>query len=332
MTTATASIGVDLGGTTYSVGWLDPAGALHDRAELETRSYRPPAEVVADLARAIEAAARQARSAAHAVAGVGVGVPAVIDPWAGKVLLPPNFAAGWAGYPLAAELAARTGLPVWLINDARAFTFAESRLGAGRGVGNLLGVTLGTGVGGGTVLNGQLYLGAYGTAGEFGHQVYDPHGPSCGCGGAGCVEVYASGPAVVAAAARPLRGGRAPILREIVGNSLERLTPKAVAEAAGRGEEECVEIWARAGEVLGVGISNVLGVLGLERVVVGGGLAKAGEVLFGPMRRAVARHARTLGGRTVEVVPAALEEPGLTGAAVWALEQAGRPGAAAGGR
>ncbi|MCV4939335.1 ROK family protein, partial [Escherichia coli] len=89
------------------------------------------------------------------------------------------------------------------------------------------------------------------------------------------------------AAARPLRGGRAPILREIVGNSLEKLTPKAVAEAAWRGEEECVEIWARAGEVLGVAISNVLGVLGLERVVVGGGLAKAGEVLFGPMRRAV---------------------------------------------
>ncbi|MCL6567935.1 MAG: ROK family protein, partial [Meiothermus silvanus] len=138
---ANASIGLDLGGTTYSLGWLDQEGRLRDLVSLETHSYRPPAEIVADLARATQATVEKARLAGYSVIAAGIGVPAVIDPWAGKVLLPPNFAEGWHGLALAAQLRALTGLPTWLVNDARAFTFAESRLGAGRGYSHLLGIT-----------------------------------------------------------------------------------------------------------------------------------------------------------------------------------------------
>lgn len=324
MTPHTASIGLDLGGTTYSVAWLDPAGRLHDGVSLETRSYRPPGEIVADLASSIQATAQKAHQAGYRVSGAGIGVPAVIDPWAGKVLLPPNFAEGWHGLPLAAQLQEATGIPTWLINDARSFTFAESRWGAGRGFAHLLGITLGTGVGGGLILGNRLYLGRWGTAGEFGHQIHDPHGPSCGCGGYGCIEVFASGPSIVAAAARPLRQGRTPILREIIQGSLDNLTPKAVAEAAQRGEAECTEIYRRVGEVLGLGICNVLSTLGLERVVIGGGVAAAGDILFEPIRQTIQRHQYMVRDylSQLEVVPAQLEEPGVMGAAVWAMEQA----------
>lgn len=320
---ANASIGLDLGGTTYSLGWLDQEGRLRDLVSLETHSYRPPAEIVADLARATQATVEKARLAGYSVIAAGVGVPAVIDPWAGKVLLPPNFAEGWHGLALAAQLRALTGLPTWLVNDARAFTFAESRLGAGRGYSHLLGITVGTGVGGGLILNGQLYLGRWGTAGEFGHQVYDPHGLVCGCGGGGCIEAYASGPAIVAAAARPLRQGRVPILREIIGNSLDRLSPKAVAEAALAGEEECRAIYRQVGRVLGLGISNVLSVLGLEAVVIGGGVAEAGDILLEPIRETIRHHQFMIAEHLHElkILRAELDEPGVMGAAVWAAEQ-----------
>jgi len=305
------------------VGWLDDTGRLRDLVSLETHSYRPPAEIVADLARAIGVTAEKAHQAGHRVTAVGVGVPAVIDPWAKTVLLPPNFAEGWHGFPLALALEAKTGFPTVLINDARAFTFAESRLGAGRGSEHLLGITLGTGVGGGLVLSGELYLGRWGTAGEFGHQVVEPGGVRCGCGGAGCIEAYASGPAIVAAAVRPLRQGRMPILRELIEGELQALTPKEVAEAAARGDAECREIYARAGQALGIGISNVLSLLGLDTVVIGGGIAEAGEVLFGPIVETVHRHQHMMAEHLSElkILRAELDEPGVVGAAVWAAER-----------
>lgn len=321
--TTQAAIGLDLGGTTYSVAWLDESGALRDALTLATQSHRPPSDIVADLAGTIQTTAQKARRAGYSVVGTGIGVPAVIDPWAGKVLLPPNFAEGWNNFPLAAALTQATHIPTWLINDARSFTFAESRIGAGKGHQHLLGITLGTGVGGGLVLNGQLYLGRWGTAGEFGHQVYDPHGPRCGCGGFGCIEVFASGPAIVAAAARPLRQGRTPLLREIIQGSLHNLTPKAVAQAAQAGEEECIEIYRQVGRVLGIGISNVLSVLGLEAVVVGGGVAQAGRLLFDPIWQTLQEHQYMVREHlsTLQIKPAQLDEPGVMGAAVYAAEQ-----------
>lgn len=318
------SIGLDLGGTTFGVGWLGGDGRLGGLRQLETRSYRPRDEIVSDVAEAIRQTAQAAEAEGFAVSGAGVGVPAVIDPREGRVLLPPNFAGGWHGFPLALALEAKTGLPTVLINDARAFTFAEARLGAGKGSRHMLGITLGTGVGGGLVLNGELYLGRWGTAGEFGHQVVEPDGVRCGCGGLGCIEAYASGPAIVGAAVRPLRQGRMPILRGLIGGELDNLTPKEIAEAAHRGEEECLEIYARAGQAIGVGINNVLSLLGLDTVVIGGGIAAAGKILFDPIWATVRRHQFMIAEHLSElkIVPAELAEPGVLGAAVWAREHA----------
>ena len=316
------SIGLDLGGTTFAVGVLRASGALEGVLEADTHSHRARDEIVADLAKAISTKTLEARGAGHSVIGAGLGFPGVIDARAGLVIMPPNFGEGWKQFPLAKALTEATGLPTHLINDARAFTFAEARLGAAKGHTDVLGITLGTGVGGGLVLDGRLYIGKYCTAGEFGHQLYDPHGPSCGCGSPGCIEVYASGPSIITAAVRPLRQGRAPILREVIQGDLNRLSPKLIVQAAMQGDGECLEILDRAAHALAVGIANITHVINPEVVVIGGGVARAGDVLFDPIRRHV-KHLARMVGRVPEIIPAALgDHAGLMGAAVWAREQA----------
>jgi glucokinase len=315
------SIGVDLGGTSFSVAWLHASGQLEQHQEFETKAFRPRDEIVLDLANAISDTAQIAREAGYTVSGVGLGFPGVIDAHAGKVLLPPNFGEGWHGFALADAIKKHTQLETHLINDARAFCLAESRLGAGLGKTDLLGITLGTGVGGGFILDGVLYLGKYCTAGEFGHQIYDPNGSICGCGSRGCLEVYTSGPGIVAAATRPLRQGRVPRLREIINNDLNNLSPQAVAQAANAGEHECLEILEAVARALAWGITNVTHLLGVEIVVIGGGVAQAGSVLFDPIRQHLEAMAKMV-EHVPEVVPAKLgNNAGLFGAALWAKEQ-----------
>ena len=317
-----ASIGLDLGGTTFTVGWLDTSGTLHDQATFDTRSHRPCDEIVADLARAINVTAQKVTSTGLGVSSSGIGFPGVINPWKGTVLLPPNFGDGWNGFALAHAISEMTGLQTYLVNDARAFTFAEARVGAGAGSKHLLGITLGTGVGGGLVLDGQLYLGSRGTAGEFGHQIVQPHGLDCGCGGRGCIETIASGPALVSSAVRPFLQGRTPILREITAGKLEAITPKTVCDAAREGDPDCQEIIDRAALALAHGITNIAVTLGVEVVVIGGGVALAGDVLFDPIRTHLSTLCKMIEHHP-EIRPAKLEEPGVVGAAVWAREQVG---------
>lgn len=321
MTFDPASIGLDLGGTTYSVGWMSDE-SLRDTREHPTNAHRSRDEIVADLANALESARRDAAQHGVTVIDAGVGFPGVIDARTGTVKLPPNFAHAhdWADFKLAAALETRTGLRVHLVNDARAFTLAESRLGAAKGSSDALGITLGTGVGGGLVLDGRLFLGRYCTAGEFGHQCLDPHGPRCGCGSPGCIEVYASGPALVGSAVRGLRQGRMPVLRALCDGDLNRVTPRLIADAATQGELECQDIFARAAAALAWGIQNLVHVLGLEVVVIGGGIAGAGELLLEPVRDALRRNARLI-AHLPRVVAAELgADAGLIGACLWARE------------
>jgi glucokinase len=163
-----------------------------------------------------------------------------------------------------AQMTAAVGLATTLINDARAFALAEHRLGAGRGVGAMLGVTLGTGVGGGLILGGRLYLGHDGTAGEFGHQTVVPDGPLCGCGNRGCVEAFAKADAIAKACGQP--------------------TVEAAVAAAQAGDRRALDGLHDAGRYLGIGASNVVALLSVDRIVIGGGVAAAGDLLLDPIR------------------------------------------------
>ena len=319
------ALGVDLGGTTTGAALIDEHGTLLAHVQQATHAYRPAREIVAEVAGLVRTLLGQAGLEGTPDTPLGVGVPAVLDDSRRRVTLLPNFGPGWYDLDLVALLSEQTGLDTSLINDARAFTLAEATHGAGHGSGSVLGITLGTGVGGGLVQGGRLYHGPRGTAGEFGHQVYDPHGPSCGCGGTGCIEVYASGPALVGAVTRAFRQGRVPLLRELCSGSLEAVTPRLIAQAAAAGEAECRQAYDRAARALAVGIANVSALLGVETAVLGGGVAQAGEVLFGPLAQELTRYAALLGERRPRLALAQLgPQAGAIGAAVWAAQGAGQ--------
>jgi glucokinase len=293
-------LGLDLGGTNIKTVVLEARdGGFRPVASsaAPTHADRGPAAVVDRLVEL----GRAAIEAHGPVEAAGLGIPGLFDRSAGTAVLIPNLPGPWPGRPLRDPLASGLGVPVTLVNDARAFTLAEARLGAGRGCRTLLGVTLGTGVGGGIVVEGRLHLGAWGVAGEVGHQTVLPDGPPCGCGNRGCVEALA----------------RADVLARLAG----RATAEEVYAGVREGDERCREAVATVAEYLGIALANVVTVLGPERVVVGGGIAAAGELALGPIREAIRRRLTLVPAAEVEVVPAALGTgAGAVGAALAAAE------------
>jgi glucokinase len=296
----TRYLGLDVGGTNTKLAVLEDDGDRRDLLATATIPTGPgePADALARLA----AAAGELVAASGPVAAAGVGLPGLFDEASGRVVLLPNLPGAWTGREVAGPLAGRLGVPVALINDARAFTLAESRLGAAAGCPTVVCLTLGTGVGGGVVVDGRLRFGPSGRAGELGHQVIEVGGPPCGCGNRGCVEAFAAGAALCRL------GGRD--------------SPEAVFAAAAAGDARAAAAVAAVVGRLAVGIANLVTVLWPERVVVGGGVAAAGERLFGPLRAAVAASAPLVDPSAYEIVPAALgPAAGAIGAALWARER-----------
>ncbi len=289
-------LGVDVGGT-YTKWVLldrDAEPAVVAEGRVATHAELGPAAALDRIAELV----RRTMDEAGPVDRLGVGMPGPLDLERGRTVFLANLP-GWEDAPVVEPLEGRLGLPVGLINDARAFTLAELELGAGRGCEQLVGFTVGTGIGGGVVVCGRLLLHLNGTVGELGHQTVIPDGPPCGCGSRGCLEQLASGPAIARAAGMP--------------------TAEAVVEAARAGERDATEALARAGTYLGIGIANVVLALGPERVVVGGGVAAAGELLLEPARRELRRRVTMMPLERIAVVPAELgARAGAIGAALWA--------------
>lgn len=261
-------LGLDLGGTNIKVAVLerdDPASPprLVASSSVLTLADRGPEAVASTMVEA----GRAAIDASGPVATVGIGVPGLFDPASGVIERFPNLAGPWAGFPIRTRITEGLGLPVAMINDARAHTLAEHRMGAGRGVTNMVLLTLGTGIGGGIIIDGELYLGTAGSAGEIGHQTIDPDGPVCGCGNRGCVEAYAQAGAITQAAGRD--------------------TVEAVIAGADEGDARCQAALDRAIEHLGIGIANMVTILVPDRVVVGGGISNAGDAIMVPLREAI---------------------------------------------
>lgn len=300
-------LGCDVGGT--AIKWV----VLEDE-RVAAHGERPtPLTGEADVV----AAMAEICAAAGVFDGVGVGMPGVVDPARGVVALLPNLVGAWSGYDLTAELKRICGRPAVLANDARCFALAEWRLGAGRGRRDALFVTLGTGVGGAVVVGGVLQGGHAGHAGELGHQTVDPHGPRCGCGARGCVEVYASGPAIAAAAVHGVLQGLPTTLRVSAGPGVSAITTPHVVAAARAGDALAAEVLERAATALGRGLASASVVLEPETVVIGGGLSAAVELMAPTVRRVLAEQLKLF--PPPKLVPAALGRlGGAIGAALWA--------------
>jgi glucokinase len=308
MTRAMASrhLGLDLGAT--NLKWAVVAQDGDEWSTLATGQVAT--RVVADHAAVPDAVVAQLVEAAAAaiaawgsVLSVGIGIPGLYDPQAGTTRFLVNIPGPWAGHPVAGPVADAVGVPAFLINDARAFGLAELRLGAGRGCRSMVGLTLGSGIGGVFAVDGRVHQGHDGTAGEIGHQTIDPKGPLCGCGNHGCLEAYARADRIAAAC------GTA--------------TAEEAVRAAQGGDPRARAGLAEIGRYLGIGIANMITVISPDRVVLGGGVAAAGDLLFDPIRAEIAKRVRMTSMDEVAIVAAELGTwAGAIGAAVHGAERA----------
>lgn len=302
---STRHLGLDLGGT--NIKWVvvernAEEWRVLDRDQVPTPTPGLPDAVVPRLAEVGGKATGRVQGATTA----GIGVPGLYDPVAGTTRFLVNLPGPWAGKPVAGPVGAALGMPAWLVNDARAFGLAELRLGAGRGASSMIGLTLGTGVGGVIAIDGRVHQGHDGTAGELGHQTIEPDGPWCGCGNRGCLEAFT----------------RADQIAAVCGTAT---ADEAVARARA-GDERATDGLAQIGRYLGIGIANMITVISPDRVVLGGGIAAAAaDLLMGPIRDELRRRVRTTSLDEVQLVTAELGTwAGAIGAAVHGAEQAER--------
>lgn len=316
-------IGVDLGGTTLTAAIVNVvSGQVLGRHQIPTLAKQGHDAVTARMVGLIHAVTADAGLSRADIGGVGIGAPGVLDLERGLTLFLPNLAGTWPKVPLKATIEADVKLPTHLLNDVRCFTLGEKTFGAGSDVDTMVCMAIGTGIGGGVVINGKLQLGLDGTAGEVGHQIIDPYGPTCGCGSQGCLEAFASGPAITAMALKAIAQGLTTSIAEIVSYDLNKVTPEVICQAAQAGDPIARDIYERAGFYIGIGVANLIAILSPQMVVIGGGVAQAGDLLFDPIRRTARERVHVTPFEKVQIVPAQLgTDAGLIGAAVWASLQ-----------
>ncbi len=311
-------VGVDVGGTKVLAGVVTADGSLHDLARGTTPGRLATPETLEETLAAVVARVAGGRP----VAAVGVAAAGFVDASGSRVVFAPHLP--WRGEDVRARLTERIGAPVLLDNDATCAAHAEASYGAGRDASSMVLVTLGTGIGGAIVLDGRVWRGAGGMAGEFGHMQVVPDGAPCECGRRGCWEQYSSGNALVRDA-RSRLGAEPTVLSELCDGDPDRLTGPMVTDAAADGDLVARAAFTRIGEWLGVGLANLVAALDPALLVVGGGVSQAGDRLLDPARDALARSLVGAGHRVVPpVARAALgPEAGLIGAASLARDASG---------
>ena len=316
-------VGCDLGGTNIKAGLVDvDTGTVLTSRSIPTQARQGPEAVLERMAKLIADLIKESQIASSEIGGLGISAPGVIDLETNTTLFLPNLYTEWRNVAVGERMKAHLGLDVDMLNDVRAITYGEWAFGAGQGVDSIACFAIGTGVGGGLLVNNQLVLGFGGTAGELGHQTVDPNGPLCGCGNYGCIEVFASGPAIAAEAGRGIRQGWSTKIIELIDNDLNKLSAKIVAEAAHMGDPLALEVWNRAGTYLGIGIANILTCVGVKRVVLGGGVSKAGELLLDPIWKVVKERVFLMPVEKVEILTAKLgNDAGTVGMAAWSARQ-----------
>jgi glucokinase len=288
-------IGVDLGGTNIVVATVAEDGsAIYGVRSEPTRAEEGSEAVIARIASLARDSMAEAERVAGVlpgrVAGVGIGAPGPLDRQRGLVLLTPNL--GWTDFPLRRLVSdALGGLPATLDNDANCAVYGEWWVGAATGAKILIGITIGTGIGGGIVIDGEIFHGASDVAGEIGHTTIDSTGRRCKCGNYGCLEAYASGPAIAARAVEGVEAGAETRLSEYVGGDLARITAQTVYQAAHDHDEYALEVVRDTAKFLGAGVANLLNIFNPDTFVILGGVTLAGDHLFVPLQAEIKRRA-----------------------------------------
>jgi len=307
-------IGIDLGGTNIKAGMVTTKPKIIVKISMPTEADEGPEHVIDRICEAAENVRKRSGLSRELIGGIGVGSPGTLDIASGTVLYPPNLP-GWRNVPLVEHVESKTGIQTVLENDANAAAFGEHWAGAGRGAESMVMFTLGTGIGGGIIVDGRLVHGNNDCAAELGHMVIEVDGRECACGNRGCLERYASANAVAARFAEAVNSGEDSVLAGKVAAG-EKVDSKMIYQAALEGDELANKIYWETGTYLGIGVVNLLHTLNPARVVLGGGLIGAGELLMRPVRETVEKRALPDAQRNCVICCATLgEDAGLIGAA-----------------
>jgi glucokinase len=311
-------IGVDLGGTKILAGVFDSRLQALGTTKFSTKPQRGPEAVIERVARCVHDAIDECDLSLKQVRGVGIGAPGAVDPEQGRVVFAPNLQ--WKDVPLVKELEKRLELPVFLENDCTACMLGVYEQELKSRARHVVGVFIGTGIGGGLIINGEPYAGSSHTAGEIGHMVVDLNGPKCGCGNRGCFEVFASRLAIFRDIQSAIDGGEKSLLTDMLGDDLKDLRSGDLRRAIRRGDKMVERIVEEAAKRTGIAVSNLIHVLNPEVVVLGGGVIEAlGDEMMPSIVKSAKAHVLAGTYRNVEIVASKLgDKAGITGAAVLA--------------
>ncbi len=296
-------IGVDVGGTSVKLGIVNALGNVVSRSSFATEEFMgTPEALITAIANAVLVLLQGAKPSAKDVAGIGVGLPGLIDVENGVVRILPNIP-GWLDVPFKKILERKLNIPVQIENDVNMITIGEWQYGAGKGIENLICITLGTGVGAGLVLNNNIYRGPGFAAGEIGHVPLEIDGPKCGCGGWGCFERYAGHKSLQKQAAKVFKD--------------KSITLEEVYRRAGEGKKKAIKFWDETGVLVGIGLVGVVNILNPQCIIIGGGVARSFEFLQPSIKRTIDRRAMKTQASMVEIIKARLgDDAGLIGAKV----------------
>ena len=318
-------LGIDIGGTKILAAVVAASGEVLGRGLLPTPEEPGEKEIIRAVCTAARNAARQAGVDFERISGVGLGVAGVSDPAKGILHTSPNLP-GLRDFPICRAITKELSWPSFLINDANAAALAEHRWGAAKNVRHFVYITVSTGIGGGIIINGELYTGASGAAGEIGHMTIDVNGPACNCGNHGCWETLASGTALARRAREEIASGAKTAILELAGGDIDSVKAEHVSRAASGGDALAGELITQTGRYLGVGFANLINLFNPELIVIGGGLANIGEPLLKPAYEEAKARAFTRSYEAVSFVPAALGvDSGVLGAAAEAMTSLGIP-------
>lgn len=310
-------IGIDVGGTNVKIALVDDNGKIIYSNSVPTYAKMGYEYTVNNIKQAIKDLMKETNTTPSDIEGIGFDFPGQVDCKTGVVKLAPNIP-GWVNVPIAQMIENEFHIPTRIDNDVRCAALGELKFGAGRGCENFICITVGTGIGSGIVINGKVVRGATNAAGELGHiKLQMNGGPICGCGDTGCLEAFASGPAIVAMAQEYIKGEKSTKFREMAAVEGGEITPYMVAKAAEEGDPVAKRIFEIVGEYIGIGLTSVINLLNPERVIIGGGVAESGELLLGPIRKTIKERAMVVAGNAVEIVPAQLgNSAGVIGASM----------------
>jgi glucokinase len=314
-------LGIDLGGTKILTAVADAHGKILSRDHSITQAVKGQEAVIQSILESVDRVLNQAKLTTTELSATGIGAPGLLNPKTGILSTSPNLP-GWRDVPLRDIIEKKLGKKAFLINDANAAALGEYYFGAGRNARNFIYITISTGIGGGIIIDGKIYTGSTGTAGELGHTTIDDNGPMCKCGNRGCWETLGSGTALAREARQRMNDGEKTSILDYAEGDIEKVSAQVIHSAAEAGDPLAMELIGRTGYYVGVGLANLINIFNPEMIVIGGGLSNMGDMLLGPAFKVAEERAFKEAFQAVRMVTAELgRNSGVLGAAAFALQK-----------